>query len=124
MYAAFITTKLYDEPISLYRDHQCGERSSTAIAIILLGHTKGCQTIYCPFAGCEEICTGTLKVIVKPIKGMVVLASPGPAQTMTAFTDRYTIAQVTILSFITFSFTWICVLLCLKRENTVILVLT
>lgn len=105
MYAALFTTELDDEPISLHSDHLCGGCSSATMAVILLGHTKGCQTTFCPFAGCEQIGTGTLKVIVEPIKGVVVLATPGPTQPPRALTHGHTIAQVTFLRFIAFSLT-------------------
>ena len=53
MYAVLFTAELDDEAISVYSDHLCGGCSSDTIAVILLGHTKGCQTTCCPFAGCE-----------------------------------------------------------------------
>lgn len=121
MYAALFTAELDDEPMSLYSDHLYGGHGSAAIAVTLLGHIKGCQIICCSFAGYEQIGTGTLKVKVEPIEGVVVLASPGPAQTLPAFADRHAAAQVTLLRFITLSLARIWVLLCLN-ENTVILV--
>lgn len=107
MYAALFTTKLDDEPISLYSDNLCGGCIYVVITFVLLGHIKRCRTAGCSFAGCEQIGTGSFKVIVEPIEGVVVLACPHPAQTLKTLTDGLTVAQVTFLSVITFSLTWI-----------------